>query len=468
MLPLFRLIPVGGVLLAIAILLLALDPPRGTSPSARATLMPAHGALIDRAAHPEWRQFLIQAALRRAGEVERLRDLHDTVMIHTEAPAPEPPAVVVTLAPVTPEAEAAAPVTAPPKTTEPAPIAAEPEAATPVATEADADAPAPMAAEPTAVAPAPSEPAPQVAEPKPVAVEPKLAEPAPVAAEPTLAEPMPVAVAPQVIAPTPEAPKIVEAAPVKPETLEAAPATPESDAPAQVAAKPEPAPSPAPSPAPVAEAVPPKTTTPEITQETTQVASLAPATAPEAKPAEATTPSEASDIPPAPPAPAKIVATKPAAAKSVALVPPETNGSRTGPDIAPMTIRLAALAAQPVRDTDDITGSIERSDGGTTIPVGIGEASSTELQVTLPRERPPVLRRLDIRRARGELEQNPKHATRHRHRPHVVRSAKATPPGLPIEFNLLALLFKTLEADANTGPIKPTIPYQPGKSWNGQ
>ncbi len=108
MLPLFRLIPVGGVFLAIAILLLALNPPRGTSPSARATLMPAHGALIDRAAHPEWRQFLIQAALRRAGEVERLRDLHDTVIIRTEAAPAQPvaPVVVATLAPVTPEAEA--------------------------------------------------------------------------------------------------------------------------------------------------------------------------------------------------------------------------------------------------------------------------------------------------------------------------------------------------------------------------
>ena len=395
--------------------------------------MPAHGALIDRAAHPEWRQFLIQAALRRAGEVERLRDLHDTV-IHTEAPSPDPvaPEVVATLTPVTPEAEAAAPVAGPPKTTEPPPIAAEPEAVmpAPVVAEPDAAEPTPMAAEPTAVAPAPSEPAPKMVEPKPVAVEPKLAEPAPVATKPKIAEPMPVAVTPQVTAPTPEAPKIVEAAPVKPDTAEAAPVTPERDAPTHVA----------------------EAATPETTHKLTQVASIAPATSPEAKPA---------------------VAAAPAA-------PPETNGSRTAPDIAPVatapavkppvTIKLAALAAQPVRHNDDITGSIERADGGTTIPVGIGEASSTELQVTLPRERPPVLRRLDIRRARGELEQNPKQAPRHRHRPHRARSAKATPapPGLPVEFNLLALLFKTLEADAKAGPITPTIPYQPGKSWNGQ
>ncbi len=88
MLPIFRLIPVGGVLLAIAILLLALNPPRDTSPSVRAAVMPARGALIDRGEHPEWRQFLILAALRRAGEVESLRDLRDTV-IRIEPPVPD-------------------------------------------------------------------------------------------------------------------------------------------------------------------------------------------------------------------------------------------------------------------------------------------------------------------------------------------------------------------------------------------
>ena len=35
------------------------------------------GAMIARSEHPEWRQFLIQAAIRRADELNRLRELPD-------------------------------------------------------------------------------------------------------------------------------------------------------------------------------------------------------------------------------------------------------------------------------------------------------------------------------------------------------------------------------------------------------
>ena len=78
MLPILRLIPVGGVLLAILILLLALDPPTGPRPQFAADMGVARGALLVQEQHPEWRQMLILAALRRADALRSLRDLPDT------------------------------------------------------------------------------------------------------------------------------------------------------------------------------------------------------------------------------------------------------------------------------------------------------------------------------------------------------------------------------------------------------
>ena len=78
MLPILRILPVGGVLLAILILILALSPPDGSRSSLSAAIAPARGALVDRDRHPEVRQFLILAALKRASELSRLRELPDT------------------------------------------------------------------------------------------------------------------------------------------------------------------------------------------------------------------------------------------------------------------------------------------------------------------------------------------------------------------------------------------------------
>jgi len=75
MLPMLRIIPVGGVLLAIMILVLALSPPGGLNPALTPGLLLARGALMQLGEHPEWRQFLLLAATRRADEVNRLRDL---------------------------------------------------------------------------------------------------------------------------------------------------------------------------------------------------------------------------------------------------------------------------------------------------------------------------------------------------------------------------------------------------------
>ena len=78
MLPILRILPVGGVLLAILILVLALSPPDGSRAPLSSAIGPARGALVDRDRHPEVRQFLILAALKRADELNRLRELPDT------------------------------------------------------------------------------------------------------------------------------------------------------------------------------------------------------------------------------------------------------------------------------------------------------------------------------------------------------------------------------------------------------
>jgi hypothetical protein len=102
MLPILRVLPVGGVLLAIFILFLALNPPDGPRAPLNTTMAPARGALVDVGHHPEARQFLIMAALKRADELNRLRDLPDTPT--RTAPAPAEPAAIEP-APAAPAAE---------------------------------------------------------------------------------------------------------------------------------------------------------------------------------------------------------------------------------------------------------------------------------------------------------------------------------------------------------------------------
>ena len=75
MLPILRILPVGGLLLAILILVLALSPPDGSRAPLASAIVPSRGALLDRERQAEVRQFLIHAALKRADELNRLREL---------------------------------------------------------------------------------------------------------------------------------------------------------------------------------------------------------------------------------------------------------------------------------------------------------------------------------------------------------------------------------------------------------
>jgi hypothetical protein len=86
MLPILRILPVGGVLLAILILVLALSPPDGSRAPLSSAMATGRGVLADRDRQSEVRQYLIHAALKRADELNRLRDLPDTPARAEEAP----------------------------------------------------------------------------------------------------------------------------------------------------------------------------------------------------------------------------------------------------------------------------------------------------------------------------------------------------------------------------------------------
>jgi hypothetical protein len=150
MLPILRILPVGGVLLAILILLLALTPPGAARRALPDMALEARGPLIDRAAHPEWRQFLIQAALQRADEIKRLRDLPDTPVVHapaqTEIVIPLPDPVTRTEASVPSTEEVAKPT---PQATQADVTAAHDNAVTkPAPSKAESGEPAPRTAAP--------------------------------------------------------------------------------------------------------------------------------------------------------------------------------------------------------------------------------------------------------------------------------------------------------------------------------
>lgn len=92
MLPIFRILPVSGVLLAITLLALALNPPASMHANLTLGMVLMRGAMIEQSAHPEWRQFLLLAAIRRTDELNRLRELPDTAVRAAPARIDEAPA----------------------------------------------------------------------------------------------------------------------------------------------------------------------------------------------------------------------------------------------------------------------------------------------------------------------------------------------------------------------------------------
>jgi hypothetical protein len=151
MLPLLRILPAAGVLLSLVIFLLAATPPRGSG--LPHTPAPARGALIDAAEHPEWRQFVLQAAYRRADEIGRLRDLPDTP-VRMPTPEPEPEPVVPA---IEPEPEPTAAAAEPALETKPGPAIAAQPASDPPRTVAALPQPEEIAPQPASAAAQPVE-----------------------------------------------------------------------------------------------------------------------------------------------------------------------------------------------------------------------------------------------------------------------------------------------------------------------
>lgn len=278
MLPLLRVLPVGGVLIAILMLILALTPPDGTAPALHRATIDARGPLQDREDHPEWRQFLIMAAFRRAEAVTKLRDLPSAPTKLPEIVVPVPPAPPITITP--------------------------------------------------AVASVPSTQ--RVA---------SLAPAANVASEATPATAPAVAVAPAEKAPAP----VIEEKPTEFASL----------------------------PLPEIEA-PPITITPAT------------------EPPMASTPATAEPVEPAatPLSPADVRLPKASAGKARIAVPLPTAAPAELRKVVGLPVERSMTDPAP----EEVTGSTDELPGAT-IPVEIGETSSTELPIVLPRERPPVLRK---------------------------------------------------------------------------
>lgn len=403
MLPLFRVLPVGGVFLAIAILLLALTPPRGRILHVPPDQEAPRGALLDRAEHPEWRQFLIHAAFRRTEAVAQLRDLRDTPIV---AKLPPPVTVRLNVAAFSPIPKASAS----PSTVEAMPPAAHPTPGEPTFA-AVTQAPAASAKHEVAQPIATAQPEPKLPETVTVAKANAARQPPKVVAKAAstsnevvrrpVASGGPPLVKPKVTADTPETSKL----------------KPKATADKTEMVKPEPAKSVAAK----------QTASPKADADNAEQSGGMPTNGGVDKRAANTI--ESKIEPAAVQHPNKSGSVH---AKNVTAPPRDpTATARKAPDTAgaqhPDAVKVAALSETP---SEDVTGSVDNMKTGTTIPVGIGEASSTEIIVMLPRERPPVLKRLDQRRTSRPV----RRSRRYRHRVYRVQHTEKPTPRNPFAF----------------------------------
>jgi hypothetical protein len=135
------------------------------------------------------------------------------------------------------------------------------------------------------------------------------------------------------------------------------------------------------------------------------------------------------------------------------------------PTPAPAQTRVAVLPQErPSADPDpEVTGSISTA-ADATIPVEIGESSSGELPVVLPRERPPILRIIERERD-SRLVPRKRTTRRARTAAKPARPANVQPAS---EVNLFEALFdagKTGQRPSATaqrsGRAPDTPPYPP-------
>ncbi|HET7848411.1 MAG TPA: hypothetical protein VFL51_05045 [Pseudolabrys sp.] len=400
MLPIFRMIPVGGVFIAMIALVQALTLPGPTRTRLIRVEAPASGPLIEREQHPEWRQFLILAAIHRAQEILALRSLPDTPALtaatveRAAAPANAAPEPKVASAPAVPAVPAVSP---------PAPMQQ-------TGKKSPAQTPEQELASVT------SPPGHELA---------SVTSPAAAAAGSSTAAASDSAGGATAASAAADAEKAVAAI----SSEDTATPAPAATASAQSTDMMPSSPAPSDATASIANAGAP---TSEVAP-ASHVAVSASAGSGTAATEPAVPESLASIAPPAivPEIAGSTAADGPSQPSGV--VQPPVTGAAGEPAVtaAAKPVVVAELPkdqaeAAPAADDGNVTGSVVKS-AATTVPVGIGEASSLELPVVLPRPRPNLIK---MPRARPAVIPPLRHAAGHHVKPKASPANSRPPPDL--------------------------------------